>query len=122
MRTADLDEALDAVGEVFLPHQVDVLGRASELDTQLNVLRLGNLTAGYLRYGPEIRMLTVEASNYSRRPASGVRSTSLGRGAQRNWGRPLLCVAMAPAVDGATAKADAMPAASSANCTGDGSR
>lgn len=71
MRTADLDEALDAVGEVFLPHQVDVLGRASELDTQLNVLRLGNLTAGYLRYGPEIR--DADRGGVQLLPASGIR-------------------------------------------------
>ncbi|WP_170231141.1 cupin domain-containing protein [Pseudonocardia kunmingensis] len=64
IRTVDLDEAHAEVGAVFLPHRVEVLERAAELDMQLNALRLGAVTAGYLRYGPKIRTLTVEASNY----------------------------------------------------------
>jgi AraC-like DNA-binding protein len=80
VRTVDLDEALDAVGEVFLPHRVEVFDPAAALDMQLNALRLGAVTVGYLRYGPEVRMVTAEASNYHVNiPLSGTTSSRSGR-------------------------------------------
>jgi AraC-like DNA-binding protein len=63
-RTADVDEALDAVTRVFLPHRIRMLQRTSGLDMQLNALELDTVTAGYLRYGPEIHMVTTETSHY----------------------------------------------------------
>jgi AraC-like DNA-binding protein len=80
VRTVDLDEALGTVSEVFLPHRVEVLDRAAVLDMQLNALRLGSVTVGYLRYGPEIRMVTAEASNYHVNiPLSGSTRSRSGR-------------------------------------------
>jgi len=80
VRTVDLDEALGTVRDVFLPHRVEVLDRAAVLDMQLNALRLGSVTVGYLRYGPAIRMVTAEASNYHVNiPLSGSTSSRSGR-------------------------------------------
>jgi AraC-like DNA-binding protein len=64
MRTADLDEALDRVGRFFLPHRIDVVGAAVELDVKLNAVQLGSVTAAYLSYGPEVRMETAEANHF----------------------------------------------------------
>ncbi|WP_147260395.1 AraC family transcriptional regulator [Pseudonocardia hierapolitana] len=64
VRTSDLDEALGRMGEVYLPHRIDLLDAGSTLDVQLNALRLGSVTAGYVRYGAEIRMVTAEARDY----------------------------------------------------------
>ena len=80
VRTADLDEALDRIGRVFLPHRIDVIDRAGRLDAQLNALQLGSVTAGYLRYGPEVRMVTAEASHYHVNiPLAGTVESRCGR-------------------------------------------
>ena len=49
---------------VFLPHEIRLQERSSDLDMQLNALQLDTVTAGYLRYGREVRMVTTEASHY----------------------------------------------------------
>ena len=64
LRTADLDEALRVTTDVFLPHHLQVLERSAPLRMELNALRMGCLTAGYLRYGPEMRLRTTQASHY----------------------------------------------------------
>jgi AraC-binding-like domain len=63
LRTGDLDEALDGVGQVFLPHRIEVLDPAADLDLRLNGAQLGSVTAD-LRYGPEVRVVTVDASHH----------------------------------------------------------
>lgn len=64
LRTADLDEALQAMTDVFLPLDLQILERSAPLQMELNALRVGGVTAGYLRYGPEVRMCTTQAANY----------------------------------------------------------
>lgn len=64
LRTADLDEALQATTDVFLPHHLQVLERSAPLQMELNALQMGCLTAGYLRYGPEVRMRTTQSHHY----------------------------------------------------------
>lgn len=61
---ADADEAREAVTRTFLPHQLHVLERNVRLDMRLNAVRVGAVTAGYMRYGGEVRLVTVDASNY----------------------------------------------------------
>ena len=58
LETTDLDEALRVTTDVFLPHHLQVLERSAPLQMKLNTLRMGCLTAGYLRYGPEVGMRT----------------------------------------------------------------
>ncbi|WP_142047011.1 hypothetical protein [Pseudonocardia kunmingensis] len=55
VRTADLDETHAEVCVVFLLHRIEVLERVTELDALLDALRLSAVTAGHLRYEPEIR-------------------------------------------------------------------
>jgi AraC-like DNA-binding protein len=80
MHTSDLEEATSGVERFFLPHSVDVMGPAAELDVQLNALQLRSVTVGYLRYGPEVRMLTAEASHYHVNiPLAGATESRSGR-------------------------------------------
>ncbi len=64
LETADLDEALQVTTDVFLPHRVQVLERSAPLQMKLNALQMGCLTAGYLQYGPEVRLRTTQAGHY----------------------------------------------------------
>ena len=64
LETTDLDEALRVTTDVFLPHHLQILERSAPLQMKLNALHMGCLTAGYLRYGPEIRMRTTRADHY----------------------------------------------------------
>lgn len=64
VRTADCDQARDAVTRFYLPHRLEPLHRSAPLDMQLNAIRLGAVTAGYLRYGSDVRIVTAEAAHY----------------------------------------------------------
>ncbi|WP_326954029.1 AraC family transcriptional regulator [Amycolatopsis sp. NBC_01286] len=63
-RAMDVDEAHEAVARTYLPHRIEVLDGAIDLDMRLNAVRLGAVTAGYLRYGSAVRLGTVDAGNY----------------------------------------------------------
>jgi AraC-like DNA-binding protein len=62
--TTSFDEAHDVVRQFFLPHRIDLLERESGLDMRLNAVRVGGLTAGYLRYGRDVRLRTEEATHF----------------------------------------------------------
>jgi len=63
-RAVDVDEAREAVARTYLPHRLEVLDRAIGLDMQLNAVRVGAVTVGYLRYGSAVRLGTVDAAGY----------------------------------------------------------
>ncbi|MEV5719076.1 AraC family transcriptional regulator [Amycolatopsis mediterranei] len=63
-RARDADEAHEAVTRTYLPHRLEVLERGTDLDMRLNAVRVGAVTAGYLRYGGAVRLATVDAGNY----------------------------------------------------------
>src|ERR1700712_4677607 len=64
LETPDLGEAFRVTTDVFLPHHLHVLERSVPLQMKLNALHMGALTAGYLRYGPEVGMRTTQAGHY----------------------------------------------------------
>jgi hypothetical protein len=64
VRAMDVDEAHEAVTRTYLPHRLEVLDREIDLDVRLNAVRVGAVTAGYLRYGSAVRLGTVDAGNY----------------------------------------------------------
>ena len=64
VRTADCDQARDAVTRLYLTHRLELLHRSARLDMRLNAVRLGAVTAGYLRYGSDVRIVTAEAAHY----------------------------------------------------------
>lgn len=79
-RTSDVDEARESVTAMFLPHHLRLVDRASALNMRLNAVRSGPVTAGFLRYGPDLWMRTVDAGSYHVNiPLSGVVTSRSGR-------------------------------------------
>jgi AraC-like DNA-binding protein len=62
MRTRDVDEAIAAVASVYCPHSIKVTGRASGLDSELDVLRVGAQPLIHLSYGAPVE---VDAEDFS---------------------------------------------------------
>jgi AraC-like DNA-binding protein len=78
--TADLDEARQAMERVYLPLRMAMTQRAAVLDMRLNAVRVGSLTAGYARFGSDVRIVTVEAEQYHVNiPLSGGTESRSGR-------------------------------------------
>src|ERR1700742_2250109 len=64
-RTADLDEAEVITESVFaLPLRIDLVERSAPLDMSLDAIHVGDVTAGYLRFGRNVRVLTSDAHHY----------------------------------------------------------
>jgi AraC-like DNA-binding protein len=63
-RTADLDEAREAMENVFLPLRMRLVERTASLNMALNAVRAGGLTAAYARFGRDVHIETVEARQY----------------------------------------------------------
>lgn len=61
MRTRDIDEAIEAVAQVYCPHSLKVTGRAGGLDSELYVLRPGAQPLIHLAYGAPV---DVDAGNF----------------------------------------------------------
>ena len=79
-RTSDLDEARESATVGFRPHDLRVVDHSTALDMRLNAVRSGPVTAGFLRYGPDLWMRTAEADNYHVNvPLSGVATSRSGR-------------------------------------------
>ncbi|WP_370947436.1 AraC family transcriptional regulator [Amycolatopsis sp. cg5] len=64
LRTDDLDEACDALTETYLPVKAKHLGRPVPIGMRLNLLRLGEFTAGFLAFGRDLRLSTPETAGY----------------------------------------------------------
>ncbi|MDX6206873.1 MAG: hypothetical protein QOF39_2930 [Frankiales bacterium] len=60
----DRDHARDVLSEVFLPLELEPVGSGAQLDVRLNVVKVGRVTAGYLRFGEAVGIRTVETVNY----------------------------------------------------------
>jgi AraC-like DNA-binding protein len=80
LATTALDEAQQVVSEVYLPHRLKPLDQSAKLDMSLNAVRFSGVTAGYLRYGSDIDVLTADAVNvHINVPLSGVAASRCGR-------------------------------------------
>ncbi|MDO9455381.1 AraC family transcriptional regulator [Nocardioides sp.] len=62
--TDDPDQAECVVGELFLPHRLDLGSRRESLDMRIAGLRLAGLTVGRLSYGRTASLTTVEADHF----------------------------------------------------------
>ena len=60
----DIDDAREALGEVFLPVDFPSARGSGIVDMQLNALTVGGLTCGYMRFREAVRIETAEAANY----------------------------------------------------------
>ncbi|WP_245762387.1 AraC family transcriptional regulator [Mycetocola miduiensis] len=64
MSSRDLDVARLALSEVYLPMDFPSASASTSINMSLNVIKVGRVTAGYLRFGDAVHIRTVEASNY----------------------------------------------------------
>lgn len=62
--SSDFDEAQSLLSQAYLPATYTSPIRAPELDVRLNVIKVGRITAGYLRSGDAMRIKTTEAANF----------------------------------------------------------
>ncbi|HTW33915.1 MAG TPA: AraC family transcriptional regulator [Rhizomicrobium sp.] len=62
MRTKDLDEAIEAVSEVYCRHEIAIGARAREITLDLSVARAGAQSLVALAYGAPV---TIDAGNFS---------------------------------------------------------
>lgn len=62
-RTADAEQARTVLSDVFLPVEIEPTS-GSTLDVRFNAIKLGQVTAGYLRFGGRVEIRTAEAENY----------------------------------------------------------
>ncbi|TDE10616.1 AraC family transcriptional regulator [Jiangella asiatica] len=49
--TKDLDHARELVGQVFVPHRLDLVGGSTRFDARMHTKRLGRVAANYVTYG-----------------------------------------------------------------------
>ncbi|MGX7681204.1 AraC-like ligand-binding domain-containing protein [Jatrophihabitans sp. DSM 45814] len=61
---SDVDQAQSAISEAFLPVDLVDVSTSTNLSMSLNVIKVGHVTAGYLRLGDAIRVRTADATNY----------------------------------------------------------
>jgi AraC-like DNA-binding protein len=59
-----VDEARQAISDVFLPVDFPSARASSVVDLELNALTVGRLTCGYMRFRDAVRIETAEAENY----------------------------------------------------------
>jgi AraC-like DNA-binding protein len=64
LASTDLEEAQSLLSQAYLPSTFTSPVRAPSLDVRLNVIKIGRITAGYLRFGDTMRIRTTEAANY----------------------------------------------------------
>lgn len=62
--SADIDHARQVLSDAYLPLDFPSASKETVVDLQLNVIKVGKVTAGYLRFGSAIRITTAEATDY----------------------------------------------------------
>lgn len=60
----DIDQARQALGEVFLPVDFPSARTSGIVDLELNAFSVGRLTCGFMRFRNAVRIVTSEAENY----------------------------------------------------------
>ncbi|MCW2528732.1 MAG: AraC family transcriptional regulator [Pseudonocardiales bacterium] len=81
VHSSDIDHAQAGLTDAFLPVELSVRRSAPAIDTRLNVVKVGRITAGYLRFGDAVRIRTAEAANYHVDiPVSGTMVARTGMG------------------------------------------
>ena len=60
----DLEVTRRTLSEVYLPMDFPSVSASTSVDMSLNVIKVGRVTAGYLRFSNAIRIQTAEAANY----------------------------------------------------------
>lgn len=56
LHSHDLDEVRELGEQLFAPHRLELFDRDVALDALLNAVHIGEVTIGYVRYGPGVRI------------------------------------------------------------------
>jgi len=64
LTSTELDKAQSLLSLAYLPSTLTSPVRVPSLDVRLNLIKIGRITAGYLRFGDAMRIRTTEATNY----------------------------------------------------------
>jgi AraC-like DNA-binding protein len=62
--SVDIDRARQVLSDVFLPLNFLSVSTSTQMNLRLNVVKVGRVTAGYLRFGDAVRIHTAEATDY----------------------------------------------------------
>ncbi|WP_233255373.1 AraC family transcriptional regulator [Naasia lichenicola] len=62
--TVDIDHARQVLSDVYLPLDFPSASPTAAVDLHLNMVKVGRITAGYLRFGDAIRIRTSEATDF----------------------------------------------------------
>ena len=62
--SADIDHAREVLSDAYLPLDFPSASPSAAVDLRLNVVKVGRVTAGYLRFGSAIRIQTADATDY----------------------------------------------------------
>lgn len=81
LHSHDLDEVRELGGRLFAPHRLELFDHTEPLDALLNAVRIGEITIGYVRYGPRVRITVPDmADSYQVNiPVAGCMEISDGR-------------------------------------------
>lgn len=55
-RSSDLDFTREAVGRIFTPHRLDLIGKNATLNARMHSRRLRDVSISYIAYGGEVRV------------------------------------------------------------------
>lgn len=63
-RSSDLDFAREAVGRIFTPHRLDLIGKNATLNARMHSRRLRDVSVNYIAYGGEVRVEPGELESF----------------------------------------------------------
>lgn len=64
VHSSDIDHAQAGLTNAFLPVELSARQTSAAVDVRLNVVKVGRITVGYLRFGDAMRIRTSDAANY----------------------------------------------------------
>ena len=64
VHSSDIECARAGLTDAFLPVELSLRRQSPGVDVRLNVVKVGRITAGYLRFGDAVRIRTADAVNY----------------------------------------------------------
>ncbi|WP_406690132.1 AraC family transcriptional regulator [Saccharopolyspora sp. ID03-671] len=81
LRSRDLDEVQELGERLFAPHRLELSDRAGALDALVNAVGIQDVTIGYVRYGPPVRITVADMSDTYQIniPVTGAMKISDGR-------------------------------------------
>lgn len=95
-RSSDLDFTREAVGRIFTPHRLDLIGKNANLNARMHSRRLRDVSVSYIAYGGEVRVEPGELETFYvvQVPLSG--SSRVRCGTQQVYSTPDVATVVSP--------------------------